>query len=558
MLIYTADFETHASIKNMKEEITGVWLWDICDIELYKHYTGETLYTFIEKCFELSPCIIYFHNLKFDGIFILDYLLKNGFVHTYNKLQSKEFTTLITDMGLFFSITVCFKAGNKKKKYTVEFRDSAKKINGSVEKIAESYNLPFEKGIIDYTADRNNHKITQDEITYIQKDTEIIARVLNILYSKGMDKITTSSDTYNLYKKTVGVHYKYIFPVLSLEIDDYIRNSYRGGVCQVNEDIQGIWQNEDHIYDINSMYPFQMCTKKLPYGSPIYYKGKYTKDNKYNLYIQRVRVNCKLKNGYRPTVLKNNCKWIDKNYLIDTDMEIEELTLTSVDLALLLKHYEIFDIQYIDGYKFLSSNKLFKHYLEPIYKRKCETNGAEKETEKLKLNGLYGKLAENPRHGKKEPYLNENGIIQFKATPIEITKPKYTAVSSFITAYAREQLFTTIQDNIENFLYCDTDSVHLKKPIKNAEIDSRKLGAWKCETKNKRVINSCYLAPKSYMLIFEDGTKEIKLAGCPDIVKNQMTKELFTYGSTFNGKLIPKRVKGGTILYPTTFTIKER
>ena len=477
--VYTADFETHASEKNQRERNTGVWLWDICSIVDYKHKTGERLEDFLTSCAEISPCIVYFHNLGFDGSFILDYLLKHGYTHTYDKkLNTNEFTTLITDTGIFYSITVCFRAGNKKKRYTVEFRDSSKKVAGSVERIAKSYGLPVQKGNLDYTADRTNYTVTKADIDYIRADTEIMARVLNDLYKHGMDKLTTSSDTFNLYKDMLGKHYKVIFPVLSLEIDDFIRASYRGGVTQVNEERANQWLYSDYVYDINSMYPNQMVNKLLPFGLPIYYKGKYKQDKRHPLYIQRVKVCCSVKAGYRPTLLLNNARF-NKNYLTDTGQEMLELTLTSVDLKLLLKHYDIHDISYIDGYKFQGSKKLFDKYLLPIYEKKCTTKGAEKERNKLQLNGLYGKLAMNPRHAKKEPYIDEETqTVAFKATPVEIDKPIYTACASFITAYSREQLFTVIQDNIENFIYCDTDSVHLTKPIINAEIDPKKLGAW--------------------------------------------------------------------------------
>lgn len=557
--VYTADFETHASIKNQEQKKTGVWLWDICKITTLEHTTGELIEDFLTACANIAPCIIYFHNLKFDGTFILDYLLKNGYTHTYNKsLNTKEFTTLITDMGIFYSIKICFKGGNKKKSYTVEFRDSSKKVAGSVERIAKSYGLPICKLSIDYTLDRENYTVTEEDIQYIHNDTEIMAIVLKDLYTHNMDRLTTSSDTFNLYRKMLGVHYKTLFPIVSLEIDDFIRASYRGGVTQVNEQLTNQWLTTDYVYDINSMYPYQMCNKILPFGIPIYYKGKYTYDRRNPLYVQRVRVCCKVKEKHRPTVLMNNARF-NKNYLTDTGQEMQELTLTSVDLELLLKHYNIFDIQYIDGYKMQGSTKLFDRYLLPIYNKKCNSKGAEKERNKLLLNGLYGKMAMNPRHAKKEPYLNtETQTVEYKVTTVEIDKPVYTAVASFITAYARQQLFSVIQDNIDNFIYCDTDSVHLTKPLTNAEIHHDKLGAWKHETENKKVLKSYYIGAKSYMLIFEDGTRELKIAGCPPNVKNIIKEETFKIGNTFDGKLMPKRVNGGTILYPRTFTIKKR
>lgn len=557
--VYVADFETHNSNENIENSVTGVWLWDICSIDDLNHITGLNLNDFMYTLELLAPCVMYTHNLKFDGSFIIDYLFKNGYNHSENKiLESREFSTLITDTGVFYSIKVCLNTGNKKVKKIVEFRDSSKKISGTVEHIAKSYALPILKGTIDYKLNRDeNYTPSENEIAYVKNDTEIIARVLQLQYDKGLINLTTSSDTFKLFKTFCGKYFKMLFPVVSVELDDFLRDSYRGGVCQVNEKFKGKWLTSDCVYDVNSMYPAQMCDKLLPYGQPQYYKGKYIKDKKHPLFIQKILVCCSVKPNFRPTVLLNNSKWHNSNYLIDTGLEMIELTLTNVDLDLLFKHYDIYDIKYIEGYKFLGSLKLFKAFIEPIYERKCNSKGAEKELYKLLLNALYGKFASNPKHTQKIPYMLD-GVVKFKLGETEYAEPIYTAVSSFITAYSRQLLFNTIQDNIDSFIYCDTDSVHLCEPIKGAKIDSKALGAWKYETEFNMVVKACYLAQKTYMQVFEDGSREIKLAGCPSNVKAFIKESNFKFNSSFKGKLLPKRVNGGVILKETEFTIKPR
>ena len=47
---------------------------------------------------------IYFHNLKFDGEFILSWLYNNGFKYDDLLSSEKTFKTLITDMGLFYQL----------------------------------------------------------------------------------------------------------------------------------------------------------------------------------------------------------------------------------------------------------------------------------------------------------------------------------------------------------------------------------------------------------------------------------------------------------------------
>ena len=60
------------------------------------------------------------------------------------------------------------------------------------------------------------------------------------------------------------------------------------------------------VFDVNSLYPYVMYEKNLPFGIPLYFKGKYKENKTYNLFIQNLRCNFKLKKNYIPTIqLKN-------------------------------------------------------------------------------------------------------------------------------------------------------------------------------------------------------------------------------------------------------------
>ncbi len=556
--VYTFDFETNNATENIENKITNIWLWDICKIDTLEHSTGYTLEEFFNQLYKIAPAKLYSHNLKFDGSFIIDYLLKNGFSHTTErKINKGEFATLISETKIFYSITVCLDDKRNTAKKIIEFRDSTKKLIGTVADIARSYHLPIKKGDIDYLKYRPiGYKPTQDEVEYILNDTEIIARALVPQYKIGMNKLTTASDTLAMYKGQTAKYFDILFPTVDIDTDTYIRNSYRGGVVMVDERIACKTINQPvFVYDVNSMYPFHMAEKSLPFGTPIYYKGKYKKDKRYNIFIQRIEVCCKVRPGYKPTILMKNALYSKQlSYLTDTAGEMIEITLTSVDLQLLVKHYEIFDIVYIDGYKFQSSTNLMKSFIIPLYEKKCVAKGAEREITKLLLNALYGKFASNPKHISKIPYLDDD-IVKYKNSDMEIGKPIYTALSSFVTAYSRQQLLTTIQNNYDNFVYCDTDSVHLLSEIKGEIVDKDKLGAYKKECV---YIKSKYLAQKTYYGITETGKKEIKIAGCPKNVKEKITFENFKFDSVFDGKLLPKTVDGGVVLVSNTFTLKRR
>lgn len=565
--IYVADFETRCSDEDIAKKETSVWLWDLCDIYTLEHTTGATIDSFFDELLKIKDSIVYFHNLSnFDGQFILYYLLENKYVfNVNNKLKTRQFSCLIDARNEMYTIRVCLNDGRRshKKASVVEFRDSNHKINAKVEKIAKDYKLPILKGKIDYKKNRPlGYQATDEEIAYIHNDTEIVARVLKMQYDKGMDKITSAGDTFNLYKIKCGVYFRSLFPELPLDVDQFIRKSYRGGICLVNEKYKNkVLEGTINVYDVNSMYPNQMCNEMLPYGHPIYETGRLEATKIRPLFIQHIRVSCKVKEGHFPSILLKGS--LGRDYLYDTKGVMEELYLTNIDLELMYQNYDIdYDedgndcIEYIDGYSFMASKNLFKDYIMPLYDLKSQLpKGAERELIKILINSLYGKFAMKTYHVMKEPFIVDEKIM-YGAFEGEEGKPVYTAVASFITAYARKQLFSVINEHLNSFLYADTDSCHLLNDTLPPElVDSKRLGAWDLE---KVYVKAKYLKQKGYLGILKEGEQQVKLAGCPDEVKETINLDNFNIGMSFAGKLLPWKVKGGVILMDTIFTIKDK
>ena len=101
---FMADFETLTG-KDVVDE-TYVWASGICSIDnpydesfLKIWNNDEDLYLFLSQ-FSYSEC--YFHNLKFDGHFIMHYLLSHGYVYDEDLSTEKTFNTLITDTGQWY------------------------------------------------------------------------------------------------------------------------------------------------------------------------------------------------------------------------------------------------------------------------------------------------------------------------------------------------------------------------------------------------------------------------------------------------------------------------
>ena len=215
---FTADFETTTDVNDCR-----VWAYSICNIGDYnKFYYGNS----IDGCFDFimenpKNLKFWFHNLKFDGQFILNYLFSHGFTWIEDKKDkaNNTFTTLITDTGQYYSIVVYFKVKGHKT-HKVEFFDSLKIFpNFSVERLAGSFGLPIRKLKIDYKEKRKvGHELTKEEIDYIRNDVEITARALNVMFLEGQTRITIASDALHDFKeRTNGFRKK--FPILKNEVD---------------------------------------------------------------------------------------------------------------------------------------------------------------------------------------------------------------------------------------------------------------------------------------------------------------------------------------------------
>ena len=561
---YVGDFETTTTPNDVR-----VWASCLVDIE-----TAETAFigNDIDSMFNFlkdKNSVVYFHNLKFDGEFIISYLLKNGY--KYNEVGNKKpktFEALITDAGIFYSITVYFAIENKAYKKVV-FYDSMKKLPFKVSVISKAFNLVDEKLIIDYDAPRPiGHILTDEEKQYIINDCRIVAQALKIQFEQGLTKMTNASDALTGYKDILGKKsFERCFPVFPIPIDHDIRGAYKGGFTYLNPKYKDKRVKGGVTLDVNSLYPSVMYDCLLPYSFPIYFEGEYKEDANYPLYIVKLRCKFKIKEGYIPTIqLKNNRSFIETEYLTSSGGEIVTLTLTNVDLKLFLEHYDTDFLDYLCGFKFRGIQGLFKDYIDHWMQVKENNTGALRQLAKLMLNSLYGKFATNPRALKKVPFLDDNGVVRyelintvekakaFKASEPALREPVYTPMGCFITAYARDKTIRSAQSVYDRFIYADTDSLHLEgvEIPEGLEIHPTKLGAWKHEG---NFTDSLFVRAKTYLETI-DGELKVTCAGMPDNVKELVSYDNFHSGSTFGGKLTPKRYPGGVVLESTTFTIK--
>jgi hypothetical protein len=393
-----ADFETTTDPNDLR-----VWASCAVDIDtLEVAYLGNDLDGFIHYL-EDKNSVCYFHNLKFDGQFLLWWLLKNGYTYS-DKRKDRTFQCLITGDGLFYSIEVVFRKLNNKTYKKVVFYDSLKKLPFKVAQIAKAFELSMSKGEIDYKAHRPlGYELTEEEKDYIIRDCKIVAEALQIQFAQGLTKMTNASDALHGYKQIVGKSsFEKWFPVLPFELDEDIRKAYKGGFVYLKPEHRNRRGLQGVTLDVNSLYPSVMYQKVLPYGYPVYFEGRPEPDDRYPLYIIHCKATFELKPGHLPTIqLKKNRRFVETEYLTTSRVDKDglwcddpvEMWMTSVDYQLMLDHY---DVEFYplksghlyNGFKFKGVVGLFKDYIDYWMHIKETETGAKRQLAKLMLNSL--------------------------------------------------------------------------------------------------------------------------------------------------------------------------
>lgn len=546
--VLVADFETTTDPEDCR-----VWGYGISNVlEPETVFIDNSIQSFIDKISSTNS-ITYFHNLKFDGSFILYWLLTNDYEHTTeDRAPSGTFSTLISDKGFYYSITVRWKNG-----HSTEFRDSFKKLPMSVSRVAKSFGYDEGKGEIDYKKYRPiGYVITAEERDYIRRDVSIIAKAIKQVHvDNGMKRLTVGSDSLAEYKNLAPSRFDQLFPVLSHAMDADIRSAYRGGFTYADERFRGRRQGRGLVLDVNSLYPYIMRERMIPYGEPKRALGKPVTTREHPLAIFSVTFTASLKPNHIPCIqIKGSSRFTPTEYVREIDEPVT-LMVTTVDWELYNKHYDIDVYSYDGGYLFHAAKGLFNDYIDKWSRVKAHSKHGIREIAKLHLNSLYGKLASNPNITGKVPTL-QNDVVKLVRGAEEVRDPVYTAAGVFITSWARELTISAAQQNYDVFAYADTDSLHLltDKIPDNIRVHKSDLGAWKLEY----IFGSAlYIRSKAYMEQLADGEMINRIAGIPEhLSANLKFSDLDTGVVVVKDKLIPKPVPGGVVLTETEYELK--
>ena len=156
--VLVGDFETTVYEGQQKTEV-----WASALVELYTedvmifHSIDET-FDFLQSLDE--NLIVYYHNLKFDGSFWIDYLLRvKHFKQAYTQegdnwrtiewlkpsdMPNKSISYVISETGMFYLLTI------RVNNHYIEIRDSLKLLPFSVSTIGKSFGTKHKKLDMEY------------------------------------------------------------------------------------------------------------------------------------------------------------------------------------------------------------------------------------------------------------------------------------------------------------------------------------------------------------------------------------------------------------------------
>ena len=537
--IFAMDVESHNDPESIAKRETSIWLGCLLDetntVDDERSYF-YTIEEFLDRIIELSRpkrnkshgtrlcknVCIYIYNLSFEWSFILPELLKRGFKFApiISKNSNMEYNSISTK-----SVSSVWEATIKvSPKYGfIKFRDLAKIFGGGLGKVAASFNLPTQKGEIDYRLNRlHNHVVTKEEKQYCFNDTKIIVDILSEMDRRN-DKDFWKSLSMSSYSMRKLIHYGYSkyrkpymkfreqYPELDQAETDFLRESIEGGLCYANPKYQFLEMDckIGHI-DARQMHPSSAYLYPYPYGKGEYFKGKPP--------MNRISC-CRIRISYDAVILYSNIKLIGCPFIEDKEMVVWDF-----EIPIMKQCYINFRWEFIEGYAYKFRMLPWKEYYNYNFNQR-EVAKVNKDNFLRMLykglnNGSYGKLLEKPHNHIYQNIIDSSGIIDSiivdKQDIAVNSRYTYLPVGSGIPARSRCRLIElALKYKAENVLYVDTDSIFFiwnsyTEKVWNEETNQKKeLGGWGWE---EMIDKAQFTAPKRYKII-SDNIATIKAGG---------------------------------------------
>ena len=479
--IITFDIETTSISKKVgkeKKHYAGMYHWQMMVNGVY--FSGRT-YDSLREAFEAIDSwdgikIIWVHNLAFEFQFLCN-IFGNDKVDLFARDSHKPI---------------------KAKWKSLEFRCTLFLTNVSLAQVPKNFGLQnCQKmvGDLDYGLVRTpNTPLTKEEQEYCYQDVLIVHRLIEYFlgrYGVLQNIPLTSTGTIRRVVKQrwsdlpnferLKLREKITNALPDFDLFMMLRQAFMGGYTHANVvNARRTIKNVDS-YDITSSYPTVMIAEKYPYKlNECFVKGKPkidTEDRAYLMKLKLTNVVCKGNhNNHYWSVSKGNNKGVmEDNGRVVTAEEME-IVLTGTDWEWFMKEYDFDTVEVITMYEGKKEYlpRYYINYVMELYCDKTQLKNVEGQEEKYRLakaflNGLYGMMVTNDIN---DEYSFVNG--QWVCTPLtkpEIVKQLEDKAKTdqqflyqwgvWVTAYARRNLWTMIEEIGDDLVYTDTDSLKM-------------------------------------------------------------------------------------------------
>ena len=538
--VFVADFETSVYEGQTRTEVWAAATVELGTENVVIHNSISKWFNYIGEIAEYDNVVVYFHNLKFDGNFILWHLMfKTNFKPAATEIS--EDVVKWDDTRTLANRTYSYSIGRQGQWYTmrlgmndhqIEIRDSLKLLPFALRKIGKDFKTKHQKLDIDYEGERHeNEQIKPEEKEYIRNDVLVIKEALEIMYSQGHNKLTIGACCMSEFKTILQNDYsefRNLFPRMDeVTIDSdvygeptadaYIRHAYKGGWCYLVKGKENEIYHNGTTADVNSLYPSVMSSESgsaYPYGNPKFWQGEIPDiltgiTRKHYYYFIKIRTRFKIKSGYLPFIqIKGNPMYKGTESLETSDIILNgkhydyylqdgkkvpafvTLTLTCTDWELMQEHYDLIDCTVLSGCYFKAHVGFFDDYIDKYRKIKETSKGAQRQIAKLFLNNLYGKMATSTDSSFKWAERRDDEVVHFRNITEREKEPIYIPIGAAITSYARNFTIRHAQMNYHGkdkpgFIYADTDSLHMDlspDEIVGLKVHPTNFCAWKLET----------------------------------------------------------------------------
>lgn len=468
------------------------------DKELY-FYHSENLDDYCLKC--ISNCsrknkkIIFFHNLKFDSKFLIDYI--NAY---FDEIK------IIRNSGNIIAIR-CYKTrtyiSKGKRKYQndciLELRDSLSLLITSIKNLGKMVKLDKLEFDFDYSNKELALEYCKIDCIIIYKSMIYLLNFLNDTFNVFWNFQNLPLTIASLSKKLIKMFYPDVFYRNDKYNEQLLRKYYFGGRTEVFN-FNRI--EKAHYVDINSAYPNSLSKDDFSYGKCFIFKE-----------TEKLRFNDKNVLGMELTIKENQYfplypTRINKKVMFVNG--IKQIIMSSKEYHYLLKsgYFKKKCIEILEIHSVLIANQKinFGLFFASLYKIRKSYKSEHPYNYFLKiiLNSGYGKFGQNPNR-KEYSFINPNvKSLDFDDSEIydnddseslSVIKEVYNRYlennlinAVLTTSYVRFQIWIMLEfcklNNIIAY-YTDTDSVVISDSnltkLKKKFI-SNDLGNWSIET----------------------------------------------------------------------------